>query len=298
MTNSSIRPEYIKHKFANVINISKIVTMHYFEFGKNYIFPGETHDFWELVYVDSGKVLITAGKNTYTLKQREMIFHKPNEFHAISSDKDTPSNVFIISFVSSSKNMEFFKNKKIDLPVKLSHYLNTLIEEGKKTFDLPFNNPNLLELTPCINAPFGGQQVIRTTLEQLLIMLIRMEGDFKKNPDLFPDKKSLDNHLVNSVINLLNDNIYGKITVDEICRKLNYSKTYISKIFSRHCGQTIIEYYTKLKIKEAKMLLRKNLYTVEEVAYMLGFNDAHYFSRVFKKATNMPPRQYVHSISK
>lgn len=297
MSVSVSRPAYIKHKFSNVINISKIVTMHYFEFGKNFIFPGETHDFWELVYVDSGKALITAGKNSYTLKQREMIFHKPNEFHAISADKDSPLNAFIISFVSSSKNMDFFKNKKLVLPAKLSNYLNILIEEGRKTFDLPFNDPNLRELTPCASAPFGGQQVIRTTLEQLLIMLIRSEGDFKKNPDLFPDKKSLDNHLVNSVINLLNDNIYGKITVDEICRKLNYSKTYIYRIFTRHCGQSIIEYYTKLKIKEAKMLLRKNLYTIEEVSLMLGFSDAHYFSRVFKKVTNMPPRQYIHSIS-
>ena len=108
----------------------------------------------------------------------------------------------------------------------------------------------------------------------------------------------MDNHLVNAVITLLNDNIYGKITVDEICQKLNYSKTYISKIFNKTCGCTIIEYYTQLKITEAKKLIRENTYSITEISNQLYFNDPHYFTRVFKKITNMSPRDYQHSVSK
>ena len=88
-------------------------------------------------------------------------------------------------------------------------------------------------------------------------MLIRTEINDTANINIFPSKEGMDNHLVDSLINLLNENIYGKITVDEICKKLNYSKTYISKIFKKICHQTIIEYYTELKIKEAKILLKK-----------------------------------------
>ena len=39
---------YIKHEIANVINIAKIITIHYFEYGKDYKFNGESHDFWKL----------------------------------------------------------------------------------------------------------------------------------------------------------------------------------------------------------------------------------------------------------
>jgi len=298
MNQKSNRPTYIKHKLANVINISKIVTMHYFEFDKNFHFSGEVHDFWEMVYVDSGEVLITADKNNYVLKHGEIIFHKPNEFHTISSNKKTPSNVFVISFATASKSMIYFKNKKMALPEHLRSYIKTLIREGRETFILPFNNPELRELQPSDNSPFGGQQIIRTTLEQLLILLIRTQEKGSKHPRIFPDKESMENHLAGAVLDLLHNNIYGEITVDEICHKLNYSKTYISKIFNQVCHCTIIDYYTDLKITEAKKLIRENAYTFTEISNMLCFNNPHYFSRVFKKRTNMTPREYSSSVGK
>lgn len=296
MNQKNNRPTYIKHKLANVINISKIVTMHYFEFDKNFHFSGEVHDFWEMVYVDSGEVLITADKNNYVLKRGEIIFHKPNEFHTISSNKKTPSNVFVISFATASKSMLYFKNKKMALPEHLRSYIKTLIREGRETFVLPFNNPDLRELHLNDSSPFGGQQIIRTTLEQLLIMLIRTQEQRSKAPSIFPDKESMDNHLVNAVLDILKEHVYSIITVEEICSKLNYSKTYISKIFNQNCHCTIVEFYTDLKIKEAKKLIRENTYTFTEISNMLCFNNPHYFSRVFKKKTNMTPREYLNSV--
>jgi len=292
------RPSYIEHKIVDVISVSKIVTMHYFEFDKNYYFAGEQHNFWEMVYVDSGKIHITADTNSYVLEQGDIIFHKPNEFHQIYADKKTPSNVFIISFVARSKSMMWFKDKKTNLPKHLKHYIKTLMEEGEKTFDLPFNKPELRELTLSKTSPFGGEQIIRNTLEQLLIMLLRGEEQNEKSMHIFPDKESMDNHLVNSIMRMLSEHIYGKITVEEICQNLNYSRTYLSKIFSKNCGYTIIEYYTKLKIKEAKKLIRENAYSFAEISNMLCFNNPHYFSRVFKKSTNMTPRDYLHSVVK
>ena len=92
------KPLFIHYKLTDVIRIHKIVTMHYFEFDRNFSFAGERHDFWELVYVDSGVVNITAGKAKHTLNRGELIFHKPNEFHTISAA--TAANVFVISFVT------------------------------------------------------------------------------------------------------------------------------------------------------------------------------------------------------
>lgn len=283
-------------KLVSSINITKIVSIHYFEFDKNFHFAGEMHDYWEMVYVDSGNVHVKAGEENHILGQGEIIFHKPNEFHTISADKKTPSNVFVITFVAASKNMEWFKNKKTILPKDLRPYIKTLIKEGGKTFDLPFNNPEMSELTLSENQPFGGLQIIRTTLEQLLIMLIRTDENETKS-NIISDSESSDNHLVNAVIQLLEDNIYGKITVEEICKKLNYSKTYISKIFNKNCGCTIIEFYTKLKIKEAKKLIREKYYSFTEISNMLYFSNPHYFSRVFKKNANMTPSEYLHAVS-
>lgn len=290
------RPIYMKRKLDTVINVTRIVTMHYFEFHKNFVFAGESHDFWEMVYVDSGEVLITADKQEHVLKRGEMIFHKPNEFHTIASNHKTPANVFVISFTTGSKHMVYCENLKLLLPEQLRSYIKTLIREGQDTFELPFNNPQLRELMMKEQVPFGGLQLIRTTLEQLLILLIRMQEQQKENRTIFADKESMDNHLVNAVLEILNERIYDTVSLDEICRRLNYSRVYISRIFNQHCHCTIIEYYTRLKINEAKRLIRENNNSITRISELLCFNNPHYFSRVFKKVTNMTPREYLYSV--
>ena len=68
--------KFKKYLFKNVLTVSYIVTAFEFEFEKDYKFSGERHDFWEIVYVKSGKVGITAEDQVLTLSEGNMIFHK------------------------------------------------------------------------------------------------------------------------------------------------------------------------------------------------------------------------------
>ena len=77
---------YRKQKINCLLNISEIVTIHYFEFDRNFKSHGEKHDFWEMVYIDKGEMICTADKNRFVLKSGEMTFHKPNEFHNLSGN--------------------------------------------------------------------------------------------------------------------------------------------------------------------------------------------------------------------
>ncbi len=284
---------YIKHKIANLISINKIVTIHYYEFDKNYVYDGESHNFWEMVYVDAGNVKIKANNKDFYLKQGEVIFHKPNEFHTIKTDKEAAANVFVISFVSSSEAMSFFKGKTMTVPSKLKKHISTIIEEYTQTFNSMGTSDIKLELKE--NPPIGGQQMIKTYLEQFLIMLIRSEND---NQDLriFPSKESMENHLVSQVIQIIEENTYSKISVETICNELNYSRTYISRIFKTVSGYTILEYILRNKIREAKKLIREEKYNFTQISDLLAFDNPHYFSTVFKKITNMTPTDYKNSV--
>ena len=288
-----MKPNYIKHKITNLFSISKIVSIHYYELSKNFSFDGESHDFWEAVYADAGEVIISTGDREHNLKQGEMIFHKPKEFHTLRADGKTPSNVFIISFVCSSQAMDFFKNKLTAVSKKAQKCILNIMEEYKETFkEMPID---ALKLELCDNPKIGGQQMIRTYLEQLLITLIRTEEN-SNDTSFFPTKESMENHLVTNVIQLIEDTKYGRISVDSICKELNYSRTYLSKLFRSITGYTILEYMTKSKIKEAKKLLREDKYNITEISDMLCFDNPHYFSAVFKKVTNMTPSGYKNSI--
>ena len=285
---------YIKHKIANVISINKIVTIHYYELDKSFYFEGESHNFWEMVYVDAGEVEIDADNKHYHLKQGDVIFHKPNEFHTLKA-AGRAANVFVISFVCSSKAMSFFKGKTIPAPAKIKRNISALIEEYMETFNAMYAQD--IKLIIKDNPPIGGQQMIRIHLEQLLIMLIRNEQD-NRETKLFPSKESLENYLATQMIGLIDENIYKKITVEQICEKLNYSRTYLSKIFKASTGYTILEYILMRKVREAKHLIREGKYNFTQISDMLMFDNPHYFSTVFKRMTNITPSEYKDSVIK
>ena len=284
---------YTKHKLPNLISINKIVTVHYYEFSKDFSFEGESHNFWEMVYVDKGQVNIRAGTNEFTLKQGQVAFHKPNEFHTISADGVNASEVFVIAFVCSSASMEFFKNYVTPLPADLKKQMFSLINECLSTFEImPITG---VELIIKGNAPIGGQQMIRIHLEEFLIMLIRKHSETEKH-SFFPSKESMENHLAKQMISFAEENIYEKVSIQDLCIHFNYSRAYLSGIFKASTGMTVGTFITKLKIKEAKKLIRTNQYTFAEISDMLKFDNQHYFSRVFKKETNFSPSQYKNSI--
>ncbi len=284
---------YVKHKIANLISINKIVTIHYYELDKSFSFDGESHNFWEMVYVDAGQVEISADGREYCLKQGDIAFHKPNEFHTIKADGKTAANVFVISFVCSSEAIKFFKNKVMAVPAKLKKHISTIIEESEQSFNLMSVSEVKLQMKA--DSPIGGQQMIRTHLEQFLIMLIRSEQK-ADGIRIFPTKESMENHLVGQMIQMIDDSIYGRISVEEICAELNYSRAYLSKIFKASSGYTILEYTLLRKIQEAKKLIREDTYNFSQISDKLDFDNPHYFSRVFKRIANMTPSEYKKSV--
>lgn len=104
---------FIRHKIPLIINVSAFYTFHYHEYSPSFAFQGESHDFWELVYVDAGTVFFSRNRQTEEIATSgQCIFHQPNEFHTIRANKSSPASVFIITFECKSTAMQFFKEKK------------------------------------------------------------------------------------------------------------------------------------------------------------------------------------------
>ena len=72
------------------------------EYDKDFNFPGESHDFSELVYCDHGRLLITGGDRHFVLSKGMIAFHKPMEYHTIAAADSKPANVLVISFSTKS----------------------------------------------------------------------------------------------------------------------------------------------------------------------------------------------------
>ena len=290
-----MKTPYIKTQLSSIINISKIVTIHYYEFDKNFVFNGEKHPFWELVYVDKGQVEICRDNEKIILSQGEIVFHKPNEFHSIKAFNSAP-NFFVISFVCSSNAMVYFEKFNTTLDKNLKPFISSIIDEAENTFEIPKNDPLLKKLTKKHPTSIGGEQLIKTYLEQFLILLIRKIIK-KDEPSLFPSKESMETHLVSSAKQFILEKMEEPFRVNDLCLALGYSKSYLSKLFREQTGETIADFAMRQKIKRAKRLIREENYNFSQISDLLAFDNPQYFSRVFKRITNMTPTEFKASLN-
>ena len=289
-----MKATYVKTQLETIINLSKIVTVHYYEFDKNFVFTGERHNFWEMVYIDKGQVEIRRDEETLTLSQGEILFHRPNEFHSIRALNSSP-NFFIVSFECNSPAMLYFERYKTVLDKTLKPFISSVIAESEKTYIIPKNDPLLKKLTKKENTAIGGEQLIKTYLEQLLILLIRNITK-KGETSVFPNKESMENHLVISAKNFIEEKSEETFRVDDLCLALGYSKSYLSKLFHEQTGETIAAYATRAKIKKAKQLIREGNLNFAQISDKLAFDNPQYFSRVFKRITGMSPTEFKLSL--
>ena len=285
-----------KFKVNKSIDIDSITSIHYFEFGDDFVDTLEAHEPWELVYVDRGECDIVAGENVFLLKQGEMYFHKPHENHMLKPIRGIAPNIFIATFSSSSAAMSYFRDRKIKASMSTKQYISAIIHEASTTFDLPFNTPDMhgLKLKES-GSLWAGPQSVLLRLELMLIEIVRENNYYVNQPKMFFPKEIIDDELALKIISYMEDNLYGKMTVSDLCKAMSFGKTYISNYFNEVSGYSIINYYTMMKINEAKRLIRETQYNFFEISEMLMFSNSHYFSTTFKKYTGMTPSQYKKS---
>lgn len=287
---------HIKTVLKEEIRINSIFTIHYFEFAKDYVFEGERHDFWELVYVDKGEIEVMAETQGFKLKNGEMIFHKPNEFHNIWANGKIAPNVAIVSFDCRSKAMKRFENKIVSINDFEKDLLAAIIKEAKEAFSSKLDEPiEIFERR--INQRFGCEQLIKLNLEQLLISIARRGTSIDPERRLSTAaKERSDQDIVRMVVSFLHQNLNHSLTFDEIRKHSKLGSTNLKVVFKEKGGMGVMEYYRFLKIEEAKKMIREEHYNITEIADKLGYKTVHYFSRQFKKMTDMTPSQYAISI--
>lgn len=292
--NTPMTKKFYMHKIANLINVQKIVTIHYQTLGKNYSFPEEKHDFWEINYVDKENAYIGIGGEKIQLKQGEIVFISPNQPHFVESGDKEP-NLFIISFACRSESMNFFADKKYTVPENYRYLLQNIMSEAEQTFDLPDFDPHLNALKLKENPNLGGEQIIKNSLETLLIYMLRNAQKKSSSQEFFVSKIADSSELEDEIVRILRSKIYSKFTLADLSNELHYGTTRLCTFFKEKTGKSIYQTYLKLKIDEAKKLIRKN-HSFADVADLLSFDSISTFAFVFKKHVGMTPSEYRNSI--
>ena len=285
-------PTVLKQEFT----IDKIYTVHYFEFSKNYVFEGESHPFWEFVYVDKGRINAIRDGELIRLTKGQILFHKPSEFHTLIADGVTAPNILIVSFECNCAAMRFFENMVTQIGDQERRLLATIIAESEKAFSTPLDDPWSLRLERRENAQDCCEHFIKLSLEWLLLSIMRNSDSTLSLSPVSLIKENTQNEIFNRIVNYMETNIDQPLPLSKICTDNLVSRSYLQKLFRDKTGGGVIEYFNRLKINAAKRMIRESSGNFTDIAFNLGYTSIHYFSRQFKHITGMTLSEYASSV--
>jgi len=279
------------------IDIAGFHSLYYFEFDKNFYHPPEKHDFWEMVYVDEGRIHAIADGIGCTLSKGQVIFHKPMEMHSHIANHQDASNLVVVSFSSPSPRMAYFNKKIFSLEKHSRKIISLFLEEAKNALcSLPgeYENKSPVDFS---RARPGSVQLMQCYLVEFLFSLIR--SDETSVSAMQPTKaarRMAAGTLVSSIESYIESELAASPSLELLCQHFSLSRAYLCRIFKEETGTSPIDYWIGLKMKEAKKLLRESNYNVTQISELLGYASIHHFSRMFKRAYGVSPTAYQSSI--
>jgi len=261
------------YEIKNSFLITHFYTALDYNWDEFYSFSGEQHDLWEIVYVLSGEVECTEDEKIYILREGEMLFHAPMEFHKIRSGKNSRPHLFVLSFSIDG-----------EMPKALEEGIFYLNREDRKCYEDIFLKICNLDTENKENYFIG--QLCSMELSAFLIRLAL-------------DKESV-SHISNlagvaeyrRIVNTMQRGVRENLTLEAIAQRCNLSISYMKVLFMRYAGVSPKSYYIKMRYDEALSML-KNGVSIGEVTEKMNFSSTNYFSVFIKKQSGLPPARLM-----
>ncbi len=237
---------------------------------QNYVFTGESHDFWEFMYVTSGKMGVAKNEKIFELEAGDIIFYRPMEFHSIWTRDDSSICVTIMSFSLEGSDFSslgdgFFKTGRTEQ--RLINEAISLYHSSKDTVD-----------------PFSVQ-LAAIRVEELLLRLVTLHTP-EQTHHISSGAKNY-----RRILSFLDSHLRENLSTAEIAKECCSSVSNLKKIFKKYSGMGIMQYYNEQRMILATMLIKQDM-KMSQIAEELGFQNQNYFTESFKRHMGMTPTQY------
>lgn len=281
------------------LHITRLYSLYYFQFAPNDPLEGESHDFWEMVYMDEGEAMIQSGDETYHLRQGEVFLHEPNRYHRIRLLPSITPNILIVSFSLEEQTIESVKNRPLSMDRGQRLLLSRLLEEGAALYGPLLDCHRDLARDRLDSAQFGALQMIVNYLELILIEMVRRcqsESAASFKGALITDAQRPD-MLIKRLKAYMRAHLGDNLTFADCCDYLGMSGTALKALFRSQNEPGVMHCYQWMRISEARRMLRSGKWNVTEVAAELGYSSCQAFSTQFRRLTGASPTAYLRRVA-
>lgn len=251
----------------------------------NYKLPHHYENTYQIVFLLAGKILYQVGEKEYQVSKGGMIVLNTLEEHTLKV-LEYPYERYVIQI-----RPDFFQHEVkypeviavfIKRPADFSHlltvtepvwnYLHDVIREMEKEY---------------LNRKKYWEMYVGADLRRMFITIFRECADA-----LSMMKIGNGVTLAYNVMNYLNHHFAEDINVNSIAAALFLNRDYISHVFKDETGYSVMAYVISLRMNRAKLLLAETDRSITDIATECGYTDFTYFSKQFKKHTNLSPSKF------
>jgi len=258
--------------------------------------------YYELIMVSEGPVYLQVEKENLILNTGEIFLLDQWEKHRGWRKTEGTSAFFWVQFSCNPKMKELDTSTKPIQDYKILHAerneLRTMESKDADLLLIPrrFKPEQRYKLLSCFEQMLNEMKhpvgYFRFRLTQLLCKILELiSTDLLEQTaqNLTPPSTYL---TYRELVNFLNDFYQTKLNKEAVEKKMGLSYEYLSQVFKKYSGITIVSYIHQLRVQRAKFLLENTELPVVEIAKEIGFDDPFYFSKIFKKMEGMSPTQY------
>ncbi|MCU6709702.1 AraC family transcriptional regulator [Paenibacillus sp. J5C_2022] len=267
-------------------------------------FYRSTHSnpYYEILIVIEGPIYMQVGNERLVLKSGELFLLRPWEAHSGWRETSEESCFFWIQFQCDPKLEEF---KEWTKAIGAIHFIHDAQSDLRTHFDENIDKV----LLPRRFRP-QRRHLILSQFENIIHQFAHPTGYFRFRLSLLlgnlfetiaDDLLEEDRHYrtvsasfftYRNLISMLNENFAKSIDRNWIERETGRKYEYLCQVFKKNSGISISSYVQQLRIQKAKYLLINTSLSIQGIGEEVGYQDALYFSRVFKKLSGESPSQY------
>lgn len=228
----------------------------------------KSYSVYRMHYVYSGSGILHTPGTQHEIKKGDVFFTFPSMLFSIEAPDDF--SYMYVSFVGTRGNMIMEK--------------------------LGINNKNFI-FKDCIEIEPVWEKGINvcTEISDIMsesILLYTFSHIGNKVLDI-PSSKPR-NHISLKIKKIIDDNFTNpELSLNFIANSLNYNEKYISSIFKKHLGISVVQYISTIRMQHACTLMQQGFTSISDIAANCGYSDPQYFSKLFRKHRGQTPREYI-----